>query len=50
MHRLVSIGLVALAATAARAEEPAFRDDRSTPTAVIESFYNAINRHEILCA
>ncbi len=27
--------------------EPAYRDDRSTPTAVIESLYNAINRHEL---
>ena len=47
MHRLVSIGLVALAATAARAAEPPFRDDRSTPTAVIDCFYNAIKRQEI---
>lgn len=31
---------------AAAHEEPAYRDDRSTPTAVIESLYNAINRHE----
>lgn len=27
--------------------EPAYQDDRSTPTTVIESLYNAINRHEL---
>ncbi|WP_062115360.1 hypothetical protein [Aureimonas sp. AU40] len=29
---------------------PDYRDDRSTPEAVIESLYNAINRHEFLRA
>ncbi|MGN6551346.1 MAG: hypothetical protein ACTHJ3_15850 [Pararhizobium sp.] len=27
-------------------EPPPYMDDRSTPTAVIESMYNALNRHE----
>ena len=31
-------------------EEPPYKDDRSTPTAVIESLYNAINRHELVRA
>lgn len=51
--RLCAVAFLALAATlpgvpvlAAAHEEPAYRDDRSTPTAVVESLYNAINRHE----
>jgi len=45
---LVSLGIAATAAAAraAQREEPAYQDDRSTPTAVVESLYNAINRHE----
>lgn len=34
------------AAAAERREPPPYMDDRSTPTAVVESLYNAINRHE----
>ena len=30
----------------ASAQEPDYVDDRSTPVAVIQSFYNAIDRHE----
>ena len=41
---------VMLIPTIAAAQEPAYRDDRSTPTAVIESLYNAIDRHEYLRA
>ena len=50
MHRIWATAVVILIATIAAAQEPAYRDDRSTPTAVIESFYNAIDRHEYLRA
>lgn len=46
MHRFVgTITLVALA-TPVAAAQPQYLDDRSTPEAVISSFYNAISRQE----
>ena len=39
--------LAALALPAFAADEPPYLDDRSTPEAVISSFYSAINRHEL---
>ena len=39
-----------LAGSAAGAQQTAFRDDRSSPAAVVESLYNAVNRHEYLRA
>jgi hypothetical protein len=38
--------LMALATASFAQDEPAYLDDRSTPEAVISSYYNAINRHE----
>ncbi|HVY51583.1 MAG TPA: hypothetical protein VHA07_08475, partial [Devosia sp.] len=38
--------VAALAVSPALAAPPAYLDDRSTPEAVIASFYNAINRQE----
>lgn len=38
--------LLAIASPALAQDEPQYVDDRSTPEAVISSFYNAINRHE----
>ncbi|RIY02869.1 hypothetical protein D3218_05580 [Aureimonas flava] len=38
--------LVGAAAPAAAQEAPAYRDDRSTPEAVVESLYNAVERRE----
>lgn len=38
--------LVALASPAIAQDEPDYLDDRSTPEAVISSYYNAINRAE----
>lgn len=46
----VTLSVVTVSATARTFHEPAYKDDRSTPTAVIESLYNAINRHEIVRA
>ncbi len=45
------LGLIwATGGLAAAAEPPAYRDDRSTPEAVVESLYNAIERQEYLRA
>jgi hypothetical protein len=46
--RLISLSFTAvlLASTALAQDEPTYLDDRSTPEAVISSFYNAIDRHE----
>jgi len=44
----ISIGVTV--ATARTFREPDYKDDRSTPAAVIESLYNAINRHELVRA
>jgi hypothetical protein len=43
-----SLALIALllASPALAQDEPAYLDDRSTPEAVISSYYNAINRAE----
>ena len=38
--------LLALAATAAAAETPSYRDDRSDPAALVGSYYNAVSRQE----
>ncbi len=49
MHRskVLPVALFALmAAPSFAAEPPAYLDDRSTPEAVISSFYNAIDRQE----
>jgi len=45
-----AMGLVLVVTAAAAQDTPAYRDDRSTATSVIESLYNAINRHEYLRA
>lgn len=44
MHRAALLAL--LAATPAAAEPPAYRDDRSDPSALVASYYNAISRQE----
>jgi hypothetical protein len=48
MRAAAGLLLLALAGTTAAPgqEQPAYRDDRSTPEAVIRSFYNAIDRGE----
>jgi hypothetical protein len=38
--------LVALSAPALAQDEPTYLDNRSTPEAVISSYFNAVNRHE----
>jgi hypothetical protein len=43
----LTAALAAATGTSALAEQ-SFMDDRSTPTAVVASLYNAINRHEYL--
>ena len=44
---LVSVVIVGcMAANTALAAQPAYRDDRSTAESLVQSFYNAINRHE----
>lgn len=43
---VIATVLLALAAPAPAQDEPQYLDDRSTPEAVLSSFYNAINRHE----
>jgi hypothetical protein len=43
---LATFALLALAMPALAQDEPAYLDDRSTPEAVISSYYNAINRAE----
>lgn len=40
------LALMSLAAPALAQDEPAYLDDRSTPEALISSYFNAINRHE----
>ena len=50
MKRLILITSLILTASAAPAQQAVFQDDRSTPAAVVESLYNAINRHEYLRA
>ena len=42
----VALALAAAAAPAVAADAGAYVDDRSTPVAVIQSFYNAIDRQE----
>ncbi len=50
MRRSLCLGLAALSAAmsgaAASAQDASFLDDRSTATAVVQSLYNAIERHE----
>ena len=47
MQKLIPLAAVLLGfAVPALADDPAYVDDRSTPEAVISSFYNAISRHE----
>jgi hypothetical protein len=43
---IVAGAIAALAGTSLAQDEPDYIDDRSTAEAVIESYYNAINRHE----
>ena len=43
---LVAFTLAAFATSALAQDEPAYLDDRSTPEALISSYYNAINRAE----
>ena len=45
MKTLLAV-LFALTAATALAQEAPYLDDRSTPEAVVSSFYNAISRHE----
>lgn len=47
MLRILTLTAV-LIAPAALAAPPAYSDDRSTPEAVVQSLYNAINRKEYL--
>jgi hypothetical protein len=47
---LLALGLLGAASPAAAQPLPDYRDDRSTPEAVIESLYNALNRREFLRA
>src|SRR3569832_598374 len=44
--RLATIAAVVVLASPATAAPPQYLDDRSTPEAVISSFYNAIGRQE----
>ena len=44
--RSVLILIATLTTLPAHAAQPAYLDDRSTPEAVISSFYNAIDRQE----
>jgi hypothetical protein len=47
MQKLIPLAAILLGLAApALADDPAYVDDRSTPEAVISSFYNAISRHE----
>lgn len=50
LPQLCAVALAVLPSAAAAAQLPAYRDDRSTPDAVVASLYNAINRHEYLRA
>ncbi len=52
MKLVHALALIALAATPALAQEeaPTYQDDRSSPTALVQSLYNAINRDEYLRA
>ena len=45
-HRFVLTVVIASLASSAVAAQPQYLDDRSTPEAVISSFYNAIGRQE----
>lgn len=49
MLRILTL-ITALSAPAALAAPPAYEDDRSTQEALVQSFYNAINRKEYLRA
>jgi hypothetical protein len=46
MRTLLAVIALGLSAPAFAQDEPDYLDDRSTPEAVISSFYNAINRVE----
>jgi hypothetical protein len=46
MKTLATLALLLLASPALAQGEPDYLDDRSTPEAVISSYYNAINRAE----
>ncbi|MEQ1769788.1 MAG: DUF1176 domain-containing protein, partial [Devosia sp.] len=46
MRVLCGLMLGLLASSAPAQEQAAYIDDRSTPVAVVQSFYSAINRHE----
>jgi hypothetical protein len=46
MRTLLAVIALGLSAPAFAQDEPDYLDDRSTPEAVISSFYNAINRAE----
>ena len=46
IRSLVALSALLMVSTAALADPPQYVDDRSTPVAVIQSFYNAIDRKE----
>jgi hypothetical protein len=46
MNRLLFLVVCLAASTALAQDEPPYLDDRSTPEAVVSSYYNAINRTE----
>jgi len=46
MRTLITLALLAIALPALAQEPPQYLDDRSTPQAVVQSYYNAINRTE----
>lgn len=50
MYRWISILTLSLTAAAASAQQGGYRDDRSTPSAVVLSLYDAINRQQYLRA
>lgn len=43
---VTTIAIIGAGVVSASAAQPSYRDDRSTPAAVVASYYNAVNRHE----
>lgn len=50
LYLLAASALIAFPAFAQDMPDPAYQDDRSSPAAVVQSLYNAINREEYLRA
>jgi hypothetical protein len=46
VYRSATLAAALLIVAPALAQEPDYMDDRSTPEAVVRSFYNAVNQHQ----